>query len=869
MAIVAPLQSSFSGGEISPLVKGRVDSERYKTCLDLCRNWIATLQGGLMRRPGTYFLGMAGENSTASRLIPFKYSTEQANIIEFFCKDTDGLVYIRIWTNYGVILTGDSPMEILTPYLQTEIDEIKHTQSADVLYLVHPKHHPAKLVRYSGDDWSLIIGDPDGTGTANLPKWFFTDGPYQPINTEQTTLDPGSLTGEIHFELGPTKSVGGCAAAISGEIRVTCTGHGWKSGMPVLISSVSGTVEANGYWWIDRIDDDTFDLRGSTFVNAYVSGGSICAAGYLNGPVLFAGDFLVGSSIRVENAGAWYWGRITANGEGFIDAFFTGTLPNTNTITSWQIGLWYMGGTSGEMVTAPNYPSCAGFHEDRLFFGGTPSNPQQFDASVSADYENFAPTERDDETGSPTIGLDIVTDRCALSFSLNSNDVNKLEWFSSEEKGLIGGSVSAEWVIRPSSASEAMTPTNISAKKSTAWGSADIQDVQIGKATIHVQRGGKKVRELSYSWDIDGYRSTDLTELAMHITGTGIVDIAAQLLPHPVIWMVRADGALIGLTYDRDMTQLRVGWHQHIIGGSSDSGGSPAKVESIAVIPSPDGTCDDLWMCVRRYVNGKTVRHIEYLDKPFDNLDDDSDAFFVDSGLTLDNPITIKDISNENPAVVSYSGRRPAVGSRVRIDDVVGLIENEVSLVNGKLFTVAATSGGGKFALAGLDASGATAYSSGGEARKLVTDISGLSHLKGETVSILADGVVYPAQVVTDRGHITLPVASAIVTVGYKYNSDARLLRLEAGSRNGTSLGKTRRTHRVGVMVDRTQSLLIGPDFDNLDLVEDTAELFSGIASQTVGFDYDFNNQICFRADQPLPATVLAVMPMLETQDRT
>ena len=167
----------------------------------------------------------------------------------------------------------------------------------------------------------------------------------------------------------------------------------------------------------------------------------------------------------------------------------------------------------------------------------------------------------------------------------------------------------------------------------------------------------------------------------------------------------------------------------------------------------------------------------------------------------------------------------------------------------------------------------------GGFFRKYVTQITGLGHLDGESVSILADGAVLSDQNVSELsfGAITLPSRATTVHIGLGYNSDGQQLRLEAGSADGTALGKTRRIHRVAFLLHRSLGLSIGTSFDDLDtLVFRTTSdvysravpLYSGILSQEIEADYDFENQICFRQDQPLPSTILAIMPQMVTEDR-
>jgi len=278
---------------------------------------------------------------------------------------------------------------------------------------------------------------------------------------------------------------------------------------------------------------------------------------------------------------------------------------------------------------------------------------------------------------------------------------------------------------------------------------------------------------------------------------------------------------------------------------------------------------------VKRYINGEVKRYIEYITRLFEDDVVQRDAYFVDGGLTFDNPITITNITQANPGVVTAASHGFVNGDKILINDVMGMEE-----VNSETFLVAGATTN-TFELHNLDddpvdTTSFGAYISGGEVRKLVQNISSLYHLEGQEVHILGDGAVQPNQTVTN-GKITLDEKAATVHIGLGFNSDAAMLRLEAGAADGTALGKTRRTHRVGMLLHRTLGLKLGASFTELDtitfrktsdLLTRAVGLFSGVISETVEFDYDFENHISWRQSQPLPSTILAVMPQLVTQDR-
>ncbi len=931
MATVAPIQSHFSGGEISPLLSGRVDADRYKTSMALCKNFIPTLQGGLPRRPGSVYVGTASTTPVGypNRLIPFQFSTTQSYILEF------GNGIIRFWTEYGQVITApNTPYQINSYYNSLVIKDMKFTQSADVLYMTHPSQPPAKLERFGATDWRISYIQ-------------FTDGPYGPILNENyppfASAVLSATSGTASLSVGSFSGISGTASGTGGVVRLTLPAwsptNNLEDGALYWISGVVGTVEANGIWPIRVVDSTHIELIGTVYANAFsatgspevnpapfidksfptvkVAGASNSGNNYVQVPdsSIFATQYngvrawfyitgVAGTTgangywqvdivdaTHIHLLGAPFFGSAYTAGTGTISrATFPGQLVRLEAHTGTPKWGWgtITGGTNPYTATVDligthasvtidavrlgayswntGFPSTVTFHQDRLIFDGPPNDPQRIDGSTVSDYQNFSPTDPDGT----------VTDANAYSFNLTANDVNSMEWFSSDDKGLLAGSVSAEWVLRPSRNLEAITATNVSAERTTRWGSNYVPAVSVGRATIFCQRGGRKIREMHYFFDIDSYRATDLTELAEHITGSGITALAHQALPISLLWVLRNDGVLLAMTYDRDAQQLRAGWSQHVLGGVGDAAGNPPVVESIAVIPSPDGTIDDVWMVVKRYVNGATVHYVEYLAKIFESIDLQKDAHHLDCGATYDNPITISTFSVAATPTVHKVAHGLSTGDVVQFDTVLGLYLSGASVVNGKWSAITVTDAN-NFTLDSLSTAGASAFISG-VYRKRVSTISGLTYLENETISIYADGAVQADVVVSNAGVVTLPSPACVVSLGYSYNSDGKLLRLEAGARNGTSLGKNRRTHRVGVLLNRSQSLQMGKDFDHLDPIQFRTQgvdpdgyatpLFTGIESHTVEFDYDFDNQICFRVSNPMPCTILAIMPMLETQDR-
>ena len=163
MARTHAIQTNFLSGELSPLLHGRVDTERYGDAVETCENFIIKLHGGVERRGGTHYVAEVKDSSKKVRLIRFEFNRSQSYVLEF------GDQYIRFFTQNGQVQSSGSAYEIASPYTEAQLDEIQVAQSADTMYIVHPEVAPRKLVRTSNTSWALTA--PSFTA----PKWDATD----------------------------------------------------------------------------------------------------------------------------------------------------------------------------------------------------------------------------------------------------------------------------------------------------------------------------------------------------------------------------------------------------------------------------------------------------------------------------------------------------------------------------------------------------------------------------------------------------------------------------------------------------------------------------------------------------------------------
>ena len=444
--------------------------------------------------------------------------------------------------------------------------------------------------------------------------------------------------------------------------------------------------------------------------------------------------------------------------------------------TSWTLStVSFTGSPSPAISGADNRPSCVSFFEQRLVFANTNNNPQTLFFSKSGDYENMTTGTNADD---------------AMIYTIASNQVNAIR-FLKAQRTLIVGTTGGEFTVSADGTDAAITPTNIAIKRQSSYGSANVDAQPAGNATLFLQRAKRKIRELAYNFDVDGYQAADMTILNDTVTTSGINEMAYQQSPDSILWCVRDDGVLSGLTYQR--AEQVTAWHRHILGGVFGSGN--AVVESVATI-SGSLNEDELWVIVKRTINGATKRYVEcFADFDFDETTS-TDFRFLDSHLTYDGSAT--------------------------------------------------------------------------------TTLSGLSHLEGQSVSILADGAAHANKTVSS-GAITLDRSVTKAVVGLSYDSVLQTMRIEGGAAEGTSQGKTKRISKVVLRLFETVGVKVGPSLTNLEAVPfrttsdpmDTPVSTFIAGDKEIEFNDDFNSDgfIFIKQDQPLPCSVLAIYPTLVTSD--
>jgi len=259
--------------------------------------------------------------------------------------------------------------------------------------------------------------------------------------------------------------------------------------------------------------------------------------------------------------------------------------------------------------TGTNYPSTVTFFQQRLCYAGTPNEPQTIWMSKTADFRVF------------TAGTDADS---PITITLDSDQVNAIRWMVSGRL-LSVGTAGGEWTVGGTNVGQSITPDNIQAQRQSTLGSTNVLAILVSSAIIYIERGGRKVREFAYLFDQDGYQSPDMTLLAEHLGRDGMfIEIAYAKRPDSIFWMIRDDGVLVGMTYQRE--EGVVAMHRHTTEGI---------FESVATIPGASDS--EVWVIVKRNIDGSDVRYIERLAPRFESTTTNTTSCtFLDSFKVVD-----------------------------------------------------------------------------------------------------------------------------------------------------------------------------------------------------------------------------------------
>lgn len=741
---------SFNAGELSPLLDARTDIEKYaKGCRQL-QNAVLETYGAARRRAGTRFVAEAKFSNRKCRLLEFEFSIATQFVIEL------GHQYMRFYKDGAQVLLSGSAYEISSPYLEAELYAVQLVQINDIVYLVHSNYPPYKLSRLADTNWTLAEVD-------------YSNPPLLDENLTTTTIMPSALTGSITLtassaiftsaNVGSTYNISHFRADES--IRLTITANANSGALRI---SGAYRFRTTGTWTADAKLQRSYD-NGTTYETirefASVADSNYDIEGFEPQDALYRINISNWVSQSNSAKAILELNDIYSTAYVKVTAFTSSTVV-TATVTTPK-GLYGVTATrywsEGAWSARRGYPAAIAVFEQRICYAGTTYQPQTIRGSAVDDYENFK---------------DGTDDTDSFTYTLAAQERNSILWLVAQKVLLVGTSA-GEWSIGGSN-DTSLTPTNVTVRRQSNYGSSPLQARLINDVILYTQRLGNKVREMTYSNEKEGYLSPDLTLLAEHITATGIIDTAFQRVPQSIYWGVTAGGSLIGMTYERD--QEVVGWHRHVTNG---------LVESIAVVSTGAGH-DQIWVTVKRQrISGGVLTDYRYVEV-FDTAEwtAKADCFYVDSGKT-------------------YSG--------------------------------ASTS-----------------------------TITGLAHLEGLSVSILANGSVQPNKTVAS-GQITLDFPATKAQVGLPYETIIEPMRLDSDPNAGITQAQVKRIHKVSFRLSESLGMTYGDGLTERyltfrktnDPMDSSPPLFTGDKEVDFDGDFDVDPKLIIKQSQPLPLCLLAI----------
>lgn len=610
-------------GEISPSAVLRADFDKFHQACSSLVNFDIDQMGGLRRRRGLKHMADA---KSGSRIIPFVYNSGDTAIIEL------SNTHVRVFKNGS--LANTTATSLFSGWSQAALRRIRYQQINDVVYLASPDMPPCMLTRYADNDWrlekitwdavpeetnlyreqemhvngtsltwpgaeSMTAGDivrvarriPSSTYIMPVPGDARDRTPLDKYIAARATIQYDDGNDYIHYFTcvnnwqpslkGESNNPGDYPYYFRAGIFITgltlvchcpwsvTTSGTWSARVDVVRKLQEGN---DGIWDSFNWSWESLRTMESTAGNERnfsLSGDEpdLCRIGLvlvwmhwkaplnIGNPQLDVNGFDMKQYFRVDSVSG-----ATAQCTILNDVNVRGDFSTRD----WSLQAFGSGN---------GYPRAIGFHQDRLWFGGTAKQPQTVWASAVGDYYNFDA----DEDGADA----------SLRFTMAASGQNMICWIS-PQRGLAVGTTDAEWTLTGDKGIIDAEGSFFSVQ-SHVGSAADVDAAGIENGLVYVQRDKRHVRQYAYSLEADGYMAEDLTLLADHILQAGVVEVAYQRSPYPVLWCLLADGTCACLTYN--MLQQVKAW------GRVDTAGS---IKSIAVLPRADGLADEIWMLVDR-----------------------------------------------------------------------------------------------------------------------------------------------------------------------------------------------------------------------------------------------------------------------------
>lgn len=829
---------SFSSGEIAPALYARADLTKYLTGLRTLRNFTVQRQGGVANRPGTQFIAEVKTSAKKVRLIPFVFNASQTYILEF------GDLYMRVYKNGAQMLEGDKTITGVTQANPCVVSSTSHGFSngeevyiANVGGMTELNGRNFKVAGVGANSFSLQYMDGSAVDSTSFGA-YTSGGVAKRVYTLVTPYAEADLpdlnyvqSADIVTIVHPTYQPRELARTGDTSWTLTSITFGAAIGTPTnLVSNAPGTA----FWHkITAVSAATGEESlptaavGSSGTSITLSWNAVSGAGYYN----------IYRTMDTNQTGRFGWIGV-ADGSPFTDNSYIPDLLDHPPVDRQPF------------TGAGNYPSTVSYHQQRLVFANTNNNTEGVWTSKTALRKNFmisSPLQDDD----------------AVTFSVTGRQVNAVKHLLEVGK-LMLFTASGEWVAEGDAAG-ILTPSGVNMKQHTGNGSGALPPLLVDGSALYAQARGSVIRDLGYDYQSDSYKGNELTIFSAHLFDAySLVDWTYQQIPHSIVWVVRDDGTLLGLTYVRE--HQVVGWHRH------DTDGLFENVCSV-----PEGSEDALYVCVKRTINGVVKRYIErsYTRR----IDDIRDAVFMDSALSYDGrntgatTMTLSGgstwVYDENLTLTASATFFAAadIGNEIWLYDSAGtVIRCRITAYTSQTVVTVRPH---KTVPTTLRAVAVTNWS------KAVDEVSGLRHLEGKNVSVFADGFVvanpnnnaYVIRTVTG-GAITLDKPYVVIHAGLPITAELETLDMDT-AQGAVLSDKKKHVSGLTIHVEKSRGIWAGPDADDLTELkirndedyDDPIALATGTVEINITGEWSEGGRVTVMQVDPIPLTLLAILP--------
>lgn len=483
-----------------------------------------------------------------------------------------------------------------------------------------------------------------------------------------------------------------------------------------------------------------------------------------------------------------------------------------------------------------NYPGAVSYFEQRRCFAGTNNSPQGI-------WMTRSNTESDMSYSLPIVDTDRIYFQVAAR---ESNRIRHIVPFGQ----LLLLTNSAEWRVQ-SVNSDAITPTSISVRPQSYVGANNVQPSMVNTSMVYCAARGGHVRELSYSWQANGYVTGDLSLRAAHLFDDyTLSDMCYGKAPFPIFWFVSSSGKLMSMTYVPE--EQVVAWHQQQTGTND-------VFESCTTVS--EGDEDRLYVVVKRMINGSATRYIERMASM--NPDVIGNSWFVDSGVLYDGTST-----DASTMTVSLGSSWKA-GETLHLTCSASKFTAGTDIGNAIVIT---HTDGVKYTftiktiydnknadvVCDLDIPASLRNVAVSTYGKAVRSFTGAAHLAASTIAVFADGVVLPQTTTTQAGAFTIDTPAVKVLAGLPYVSEVQTLPI-AVQVDGLGQGRQKNVNNCWVRVLDTAGVTIGPNSDRLvplDAYASEEVLDSGEIQVLINPSWNKTSQVLIRQSNPLPMTI-------------